>query len=129
MKVCAATTNFAVMIVFLLAGCAATGVWEPLDQTKSDGWRRGVVEPTQMFEHCLLLDEGEKMRYSFRAEKPLGFYIHYHEHEKFVRDQQEGERDFEGTFTSDRKRIYCLTWTNRHERRVYLVFSYDVIKE
>lgn len=127
MKLFAATTLVAGMIVFTLWGCASTGVGESPSKTEGGASFRATIEPSRLYEHCMELDKGQTMAYTFASKESLNFYIHYHnEGIKYEKDRSDGVSSLEGSFSPDAKQLYCLTWTNPQTRSVNITYSFEV---
>ncbi|HSN21946.1 MAG TPA: hypothetical protein VLS49_14790 [Usitatibacter sp.] len=72
------------------------------------------LEPKDVHEECMHLEAGEKRNWSWRADGPVDFNIHYHEGEDarfpVKRDAMRGDG---GTFTAKVAQDYCWMWTAR----------------
>jgi hypothetical protein len=73
-----------------------------------------TLEPQGMHEECARLAAGEKRGYSWRADGPVDFNVHYHRGDAAVypvkRDAMRGDG---GTFTAKSAQDYCWMWTAR----------------
>ena len=130
MKRLALISVLAAIIAFSLSGCATTGAGDAVNKTDAGKMMKTTLGPSKLYEHCMEIGAGQKMDYTFSSKDPLNFYIHYHDegsrHEKDKRDEVSA---LEGTFSADRKQIYCLTWTNPQPRSVDITYSFVIQKE
>ncbi len=70
------------------------------------------LDARDMHEECMHLDKGEKRSYSWRADGPVDFNIHYHRHdEAFYPVKRDGMRGDGGTFVANAADDYCWMWT------------------
>jgi hypothetical protein len=73
-----------------------------------------TLEPNGMHEECARLAAGEKRIYSWRADGPVDFNVHYHRGDEAIypvkRDAMRGDG---GTFTAKSAQDYCWMWTAR----------------
>ena len=73
--------------------------------------RAHPLPPFQIHEECVRLSPGDRLEYSFDAQAPLSFKIHYHEGAVLViplsRDKVTSDR---GQFEPSVARDYCLMW-------------------
>jgi len=88
-----------------------------------------ILEPSKAHEDCMELIPENVLYYSFTAERPLNFNIHYHEGGNVTyavkKDNTSAE---EGRFSPDRKQFFCLMWTNPQAGPVRLLYSYRIEK-
>jgi hypothetical protein len=72
------------------------------------------LEPRALHEECAHLAAGEKRNYSWRADAPVDFNVHYHRGEEAIypvkRDAMRGDG---GTFVAKTAEDYCWMWTAR----------------
>lgn len=91
----------------LFAACAVSGI-QPNRPYEVVG--KGVP-PYQIHEDCVKLAVGDRLHWSFEAQAPLDFNIHYHEGNAVimpvVRDKLTSA---EGTFEPLVAQDYCLMW-------------------
>lgn len=87
------------------AADAAKPLWKTID---------AALEPGKVLEHCEKLPAGQKRRYSWKADGPVDFNIHYHQdNEVFYPVKRERMRGDGGTFTARSEQEYCWMWTAR----------------
>ena len=130
MKKSAMIIFFAGIIVFSLSGCATTGAGDTVNKTDAGKMMKTTLGPSKLYEHCMEIGAGQKMDYTFSSKDPLNFYIHYHdEGSRYEKDKRDEVSALEGTFSADRKQIYCLTWTNPQPRSVDITYSFVIQKE
>jgi len=80
-----------------------------------------VIAPGAFDELCFELSAGESMRYSFDADAPLDFNIHWHRGKEVLFPVKVGAVARLGSvFRSSDKQAYCLMWTNRSRVAVRL---------
>jgi hypothetical protein len=73
-----------------------------------------TLQPKQMHEECAKLQAGEKRNYSWKADGPVDFNIHYHEgSEALYPVKRDGMRGDGGAFTAKIAQDYCWMWTAR----------------
>jgi hypothetical protein len=72
------------------------------------------VAPGKFAEVCGPLESGQSVRWSFRADRPVDFNIHYHVG-KDVRypARHDAVRDAEGTLAIPDRQDYCWMWSNK----------------
>lgn len=98
----------AAMLALLMAACAT----EPtLVSGKPRELRAHPLPAYQVHEECARLAPGDRLSYSFEAQAPLHFNIHYHEGKTVVmplsRDKVTSDR---GEFRPLVEQEYCLMW-------------------
>ena len=72
------------------------------------------VPPGKFAEVCGRLDKGQSVAWSFTAERPLNFNIHYHEGKKVVFPaKQDAAVDAQGKLDVGLSQDYCWMWTNK----------------
>jgi hypothetical protein len=73
-----------------------------------------VLAPGAFDELCFELSAGQSMRYTFDADAPLDFNIHWHRGKDVLFPVKIGAVARLGSvFRSSDKQPYCLMWTNR----------------
>ena len=73
-----------------------------------------ALAPGQMHEECLHLEAGEKRDYSWKADAPVDFNIHYHQEPRvFFPVKRDAMRGDGGTFVAKTAEDYCWMWTAR----------------
>ena len=100
------TVLLTLLMALPLAGCAATIVPGKVREVKAH-----PLPPYQMHEECAKLQPGDRLEYSFTANAPLDFNIHYHEGKAVVmplsRDKVKADS---GEFKVLIAQEYCLMW-------------------
>ena len=97
------------LVVALPALCAAAG--------SADGWKpfAATLAPGKIHEECQRIGKGDQRRYQWKADGPVDFNIHYHEHtEVFYPVKRDGMRGDGGTFRAKIAQDYCWMWTARN---------------
>ena len=96
------------MLALPLAACAAQPTIVPgkLREVKAH-----PLPPYQVHEECASLKPGDRLEYSFDADAPLHFNIHYHEGKAVImpvtKDSVKSDR---GDFNVLLAQEYCLMW-------------------
>lgn len=91
-----------------LAACAAQPVIVPgvLREVKAH-----PLPPYQVHEECVKLLPGDRLHYSFSAQAPLKFNIHYHEGKAVILPvSRDDVKAHEGDFAPLVAQEYCLMW-------------------
>lgn len=84
--------------------------WDPAGRFQ----HRQEVAPGKFAEICGKLTRDQSIRWSFRADAPLDFNIHYHEGKKVEYPaRQDGVRELQGTLPVGLDQDYCWMWTNK----------------
>jgi hypothetical protein len=95
------------LAAFALLGCAG-------DRYRLDTPRTGAgveLAPYGILEECVSLVPGSRFDYYFTSVAPVTFNIHYHDANAVIMPVvREGATREAGTFTADRKQVYCLMW-------------------
>lgn len=103
------------LTVLLAAQPAAGQIREPPASMEAS------LSPGAFDELCFELGAGESMRYSFDADAPVDFNVHWHQGGvvsypvRIVAVARLGS-----VFRSPKKEAYCLMWTNRSRTAVSL---------
>jgi len=85
-----------------------------------------TLEPG-VFEDCFEMNAGQVLEYSFKAEKPINFNIHYHEDGQiFYPASEDNISAREGTFIAEKKQYYCFMFTNPYDDTVGFTYTYSV---
>lgn len=96
------------VLALALAACAAQPTIVP---GKVREVKAQPLPPYQMHEECAKLQTGDRLEYSFDADAPLHFDIHYHEGKAVIipltRDNVKTGR---GEFNVLLAQEYCLVW-------------------
>jgi len=99
---------FSAVLALPLAACAAQPAIVP---GKPLVVKAHPLPPYQIHEECVKLARGDRLEYTFSAEAPLKFNIHYHEGKAVVmpvtRDNVNADG---GEFTALTAQEYCLMW-------------------
>jgi hypothetical protein len=102
--------------------CTASGkTAQALTQTKE-----AKIAPNRSYEDCFELKPGQTLDYSFTANKPVDFNIHYHGEDRVHYPVKEKNiSQFSGTLKVDMQRYYvegkeffCFMWQNPHDTAV-----------
>lgn len=82
---------------------------------------RRDVGPGKFVEVCGRLAKDDAVHWSFQAEAPLDFNVHYHEGKKVEYPaRQDGIEQMKGTLPVGVDQDYCWMWTNKSTRPVSL---------
>jgi hypothetical protein len=113
-----------------LGGCATAGSNKDAHKKgKAPETKKAMVRPSGLFEDCMEVSAQQKMDYEFTSKEAVNFYIHYHdEGGRHELDNQDMVNSGKGTFSPDKKEIYCLTWTNPNTRTIDISYSCIVDK-
>ena len=102
------TALLTLMTAWPLVGCAAQPTIVP---GKAREVQAHPLPPYQTHEECAKLLPGDRLEYSFNADAPLHFNIHYHEGKAVImplsRDNVKADR---GEFKVLIAQEYCLMW-------------------
>ena len=72
------------------------------------------VAPGKFAEVCGRLDKGQSVAWSFMADRPLNFNIHYHQGKQVVFAAKQGAAvDAHGKLNVSLSQDYCWMWTNK----------------
>ena len=72
------------------------------------------IAPGKFAEVCGKLNREQAIRWSFQANAPLNFNIHYHEGKKVEYPaKQDGVHESQGTLTVPLDQDYCWMWVNK----------------
>ena len=72
------------------------------------------VAPGKFAEVCGPLDRGQSVAWSFKADRPMNFNIHYHEGKQVVFPaKQDAAVDAQGKLDVSLSQDYCWMWTNK----------------
>jgi hypothetical protein len=72
------------------------------------------VQPSQFYEVCLDMARNQSITYTYQANQPLDFNIHYHQDENVLYPvKNSGFLGLSDSFTAPASETYCLMWTNR----------------
>ena len=72
------------------------------------------VAPGKFAEVCGQLDRGQSVAWSFKADRPMNFNIHYHEGKQVVFPaKQDAAVDAQGKLDVSLSQDYCWMWTNK----------------
>lgn len=102
---------------FLLLAVVATGARADLIDIEWDGggrFERSLsVAPGKFAELCTRLTKGQSVRWTFLADQPLNFNVHYHVGKEVIyaaRDDRVREQN--GYLEVAEDQDYCWMWTN-----------------
>ncbi len=121
------TRGFALTVIVLL-GLVPASAW-PAETLVGHLEREVVIAPGKFEEPCLPMLLADRLEYSFKAELPLDFNIHYHEGEEiyFPVDLKQ-QQQLQAEYFAAGSRQYCLMWTNRGETAATLRYSYRLLR-
>ncbi|MCL5022987.1 MAG: hypothetical protein M1497_06435 [Nitrospirae bacterium] len=91
--------------------------------------RTGVITigPSEVHQACVEAAPDEALEYSFEASLPVAFKILYREEGSvFYSYSKENVFSDKGVFYPERLQLYCLAWTNLHDKPVNLSYTYAV---
>ena len=84
------------------------------DPYRLDGPRSAAgveIAPYAIHEECVSLGPGDRIDYYFTSVAPVAFNLHYHDANAVILPiVRERVTQDSGSFTADRKQIYCLMW-------------------
>jgi hypothetical protein len=84
------------------------------------------IPTNDSYELCLLLAQGQQLRYKFSAPGKLDFNIHYHADDEVLYPVSEDQiMDATATFSAQSEQEYCLMWTNQGDADVQLSLEYE----
>jgi hypothetical protein len=70
------------------------------------------------------------MFFSFTSSRPLDFNLHYHEGDQAVYPVvKKGVASYEGSYSVETERNYCLMWTKTHQQPVKLNYSVGIVEK
>lgn len=78
------------------------------------------------YEKCVQLQAQQPLDYSFEAQAPLTFNLHYHVGKKDFYPIQQTATELKGTFQAEEDQIYCLMWGNSNDQQVRLQYEFRV---
>ena len=86
--------------------------------------RSMAIAPGKFAELCGPLEPGQTIHWSFKADRPLNFNIHYHV-DKDVKYPQKQDQvgSLEGVLAIDAKQDYCWMWVNKSTAAAALTVS------
>ena len=82
----------------------------------ADAWRpfTATLAPRASHEECVRLGKDEVRRYSWKADAPVDFNVHYHDGPEAIYPlKRDGMRGDGGTFKAKVAQDYCWMWTAR----------------
>ena len=114
--------------VAMLLALTATGARAELVDISWDGsghFETSMsVAPGKFAEVCGKLAKGQSIAWSFKADKPMNFNVHYHEGKQAVfPEKQEGVVQTQGTLEVGVDQHYCWMWTNKSDAPAQLRLS------
>lgn len=82
------------------------------------------IAPAKFAEVCGKLDKGQSVAWSFRAERPTQFNIHYHEGKQVVYPAKvDGASAAEGRLNPTLDQDFCWMWTNKSDAPIALTLT------
>ena len=103
-----------IVMTVAMAGPAHAEVVKIYWDTAGGFQHKQEVAPGKFAEVCGKLTKDQSVRWSFQADAPLNFNIHYHEGQKVEYPvKQEGVSQLQGTLPVGLDQDYCWMWTNK----------------
>lgn len=86
-----------------------------IEWNKAGDFERSLtVAPAKFAEVCGKLAKGQVVVWSFKAQQPLNFNIHYHEGKSVVfAAKQDSASSLDGSLTAPLQQDYCWMWENK----------------
>ena len=111
---CEHLRRLAALAVAIIAIDARAGLVE-IGWDKAGRFETAVsVAPGKFAEVCGRLDKGQSVAWSFKADRPLNFNIHYHEGKQVVFPaKQDAAVDAQGKLDVSLSQDYWWMWTNK----------------
>lgn len=86
-----------------------------------------VLKPQRAHEECFRLESQQRMQYTFSAEVPIQFNLHYHAGREVVYPiKSEGVTEQRGNYVAATAQEYCLMWTSRALGDVKLGYEFVI---
>lgn len=86
-----------------------------------------TLAPGEVHEECMTLKATQSLIYSYRANFPLSFNIHYHEGKDVIfpvkKDNSKLHKD---VFKATVKQDYCLMWTNTAKEPITISYEFQI---
>jgi len=80
-----------------------------------------MLAPGRFIESCGELRKGQSIAWSFTADGPVDFSIHYHDGQRLaVPARHDGVADAKGSLAVGVDQVYCWMWTNKSAAEVKL---------
>jgi hypothetical protein len=102
------------LVIASFAACASPRAIEPgrVLEVKSH-----VLEPHKVHEECAKLVAGDRVEYSWQAQAPLNFNIHYHEGKAVIMPlSRDNLLSDSGELKVFHPQDYCLTWETGRQK-------------
>ena len=113
--------------VTLALAAATTTMAADLDIAWDDSGRferRLTLAPGEFAEACGALRKGQLIAWSFKADGPLNFNIHYHEDRRLVvPENHDGAANAVGKLAVGADQVHCWMWTNKSSATVKLAIA------
>jgi hypothetical protein len=111
--------------LLLLASPVASAELIEIAWTPAGGFARTVsVAPGKFVEICGALERGQSVRWTFRADRPLDFNVHYHIGKDVVYPaRHDASRAAQGTLSVTENREHCWMWSSTQPAPVRLDVS------
>ncbi|TDP64095.1 hypothetical protein [Roseateles toxinivorans] len=82
------------------------------------------IAPAKFAEVCGKLGKGQRVDWSFRAERPTQFNIHYHESKQVVYPAKvDGASAAEGQLNPALDQDFCWMWSNKTDKPIALTLT------
>ena len=108
----------------LVAGCSDNP--EPVQPDIKPESRQHSLQLITRYEDCMELVPEQTIDYSFEADRPVSFMIHYHEGDGVVTVFKKNNVDREtGQYRVTKENIYCLMWTNPGKELVRVSYRFQ----
>ena len=110
----------------LVYSCCVPLAWSHGAEDSHQNRLERTIVPDDSYELCLVLAQGQQLRYAFSAPRKLDFNIHYHDdHEVFYPVSEDQIMDATATFSAQSEQEYCLMWANQGDMDVLLSLEYE----
>lgn len=113
------------VITSLLTGFDARADLLAIAWDGNDRFERSIeIRPGKFAEICGPLQRGQAIAWSFEADRPVQFNIHYHDGPKVVfPEKREARKNGLGTLAVEADQDFCWMWANRSDGPVALRLS------
>lgn len=83
-----------------------------------------TLAPGEFAEACGALHKGQSVTWSFKADGPLNFNIHYHEDQQLVvPENHDGAANAMGKLAVSVDQVHCWMWSNKSSAAVKLTVA------
>ena len=106
--------------------CCVPIAWSHGAEDRHQNRLQRSIPTNDSYELCLMLAQGQQLRYTFSAPGKLDFNIHYHADDEVLYPVSEDQiMDATATFSAQSEQEYCLMWTNQGDADVQLSLEYE----